>query len=384
MIVSVDGSWLSKSLSRLGGNVQKLLGRNTFKGPADSIADSMKNIRTHSDVYLHAPELLQSATIMSDAIKHAKLEVGLDSETSLLLNLVERDLNVIMADLDKFRNSWEYSVVNIGYGTSSVLHSVVSMTLVQLDSWLKVAMFFGGFLFLFYIIESKFVKKGVVCFLACCMIAYSMSPAHSLSHPPSPVERNLTGPGLDEVSFPDPITQTEQRFVQPISLPLLDFLPNGAFFASSSHSSGTHEAHQSKMENTNCWHPYDHSNRHNQYVSVDLGAVHTINQIDVGSCLCCDQRVTKYEIHYKVELSDEWRVLSRHGANPDQQFVGPSYHKDIAINKNFKPFSARYVKFLPREYDHEPTFRWELHGFLGQFATTTIAPFDTSRAIGMN
>jgi len=241
-------------------------------------------------------------------------------------------------------------------------------------------MFFGGFICLLVIIDSKLVKKGILFFLSFLMIAYSLSDAQS------PTDKNVEG--HDAVSLPVTAVQSHS-LVAPlpaVSLPLLDLLPYGAFFSSSSHSNGHYAAFQSKMDNSNCWQPHELSNRNNQYVIVDLGALYTINQIDVGSQYWTwyDQHVTKYEIHYKVNFSYEWHVLSRHGANPDQQFVGPTYHKDIAINRNFKPFSARYVKFVPKEYYKEVTFRWELHGFLGQSVTTTVTPFDSSRAIGMN
>jgi len=99
-------------------------------------------------------------------------------------------------------------------------------------------------------------------------------------------------------------------------------------------------------------------------VAIDLEAVYCCNKFELRSRGEKDQYVTDFEIHYKVNKNDEYTILAPHNRNPFQQFVGLQNDRQHKIYENFNPFVARYVKVVPRTYNHVPCIKFEISGVL--------------------
>jgi hypothetical protein len=146
------------------------------------------------------------------------------------------------------------------------------------------------------------------------------------------------------------------------ALPLLALLEAPSFKCSSRWDE-SYDAASSRLNRPECWHPAKGSNYHNQFVEVDLGAEHVVSQIEIHGRGLYGQYVTKFEILYKVTAEEAFTALSPLEGEAMNQFTGVRDQHAMRIISNFRPFHARFVRILPREFHDTPSFKWELHGY---------------------
>jgi hypothetical protein len=145
-------------------------------------------------------------------------------------------------------------------------------------------------------------------------------------------------------------------------LPLLALLEAPSFKCSSRWDE-SYDAGSSRLNRPECWHPAKGSNYHNQFVEVDLSAEHVVSQIEIHGRGLYGQYVTKFEILYKVTAEEAFTALSPLEGEAMNQFTGVRDQHAMRIISNFRPFHARFVRILPREFHDTPSFKWELHGY---------------------
>lgn len=146
------------------------------------------------------------------------------------------------------------------------------------------------------------------------------------------------------------------------SFPILDFLDESAFFASSVLGDGVHNADRVRLSQPNAYHPA-RDNYQNQFVTVDLGRVVWITSMEVWGRGIDDQYVTYFELQFKENAIDNFQLLTPIANNLAGLFQGPRCERCIAHIRNFRPFKARFMKFIPKCFNKVPSFKWEVYGY---------------------
>uniref|UniRef100_A0A7S3LZW1 F5/8 type C domain-containing protein n=1 Tax=Spumella elongata TaxID=89044 RepID=A0A7S3LZW1_9STRA len=146
------------------------------------------------------------------------------------------------------------------------------------------------------------------------------------------------------------------------SLPLLDKLPRSSFYAPNEHRSMEWGAHRIALSQRNAYHPHDFAPIYHAFVTIDLERVHWIDRFQLESRKdSANQFVQSFEIHFKVNSTDEYTLLAPDSA-PSAQFQGLNHHLEVKTYENFLPFVARYVKIVPRTFYVNAVMKLELFG----------------------
>lgn len=149
------------------------------------------------------------------------------------------------------------------------------------------------------------------------------------------------------------------------TLPLLASLDE-SHFSCSSFWDATYGPSNVRVITPEVWHPANGCNYSNQWIEVDLGREHVINAIELHGRghNTHQQYVTRFEIHHRRTAEDDYTLLRPLEGDPSNQFLGVKNTFAQVIRSNFRPFRARYVRLVPREFVGAPTCKWELHGYV--------------------
>ena len=146
------------------------------------------------------------------------------------------------------------------------------------------------------------------------------------------------------------------------TLPLLDKLPRSSFYAPNEHRSMEWGAHRIALNQRNAYHPHDFAPFYHAFVAIDLEKVHWIDRFQLESRKdSANQFVQSFEIHFKVNSTDEYTLLAPDSA-PSAQFQGLQHNLEVKTYENFLPFVARYVKIVPRTFYVNAVMKFEIFG----------------------
>jgi hypothetical protein len=98
-------------------------------------------------------------------------------------------------------------------------------------------------------------------------------------------------------------------------------------------------------------------------VEVDLGSEHNISKMEIHGRGLHGQYLKKFELQYRVNPGAAYTVLKPLEGDAMNQFTAVGDQHAMKILSNFEPFSARFVRLMPREFNSAPAFKWELHGY---------------------
>lgn len=148
-------------------------------------------------------------------------------------------------------------------------------------------------------------------------------------------------------------------------LALVKWLPHPSFHRSSAHSLEL-EAHKSKLSLVpGGWAPLSGAPKNGQdcsghHLTVDLGNIFNIHEIEVSGRGSHDQFVKTYKIQHRKIETDNFEDLV--GKDFQKYFDGPQSTFDTVKNRNFNPFHARFVRILPVTCIGYATLKWEVFG----------------------